>query len=95
MQPEEAISEFKLGVDSIASGISTDLICPECGCRDGLWAEVDGRVLLTQHGDCSDFQFNRELRGGMRCAACGHEGNVEDFTVRGLDKALMKIVGLT
>lgn len=94
MSPEQAISKFNLGATDVSTGIMADIICPNCGNRDGIWSDVEGRALLSQHGDCTDFQYSKGLGDELQCYHCDHSGSSDDFTVEGLGKALLDSLNL-
>lgn len=94
MRPKEAIVKYNLDASHICYTFSRDKICPACGNRDGIWAEVNGQALFCSLGHGVDYQYSSKPDGIMTCAKCSTSGSVEGFTIEGLDDELERMSGL-
>ncbi len=90
--PNEVIKKFGLTRANINRGTSKDLICPECGGRSSF--EIAGVVVGIFDGngvmvDMAEFDFHEHSL--CVCGLCNCEGDVSDFTVKGLNAAIEKL----
>ena len=90
LTPEEALQKFpELVKGQVMENFLEDLLCPNCGEREGIsilgtcWAEIheDGT-----DRDNSDFEWDEN--SPAKCHCCGHGGKLAEFTCKGLDEAI-------
>lgn len=87
MTPQDFIAKFP---DKKTPNFNclTDIACPRCGERTGFRIEV--KTMATFHDDgCDDYDgLEWDQDSYITCRECGNVGEINEFTIDGLDEAL-------
>ena len=91
LTPAEFIAKFPLASRNI--NCLEDIACPECGNRDNFQILMSGMFDVSDDGTGDHYDTEWGPESPCRCRQCQAAGQVCDFTIAELDKA-MQVLGL-